>query len=139
MSQSELEELGKSQSAYMRAAGLILTAAGGTEVRGYLDLGPEHHTPFGVVHGGVYASAVETAASFGASLAVQDRNQFAVGVHNATDFLRSMTDGRVSLVATPIQQGRTQQLWLVVLTRDSDDKAVARGQVRLQNVPLPGA
>ena len=48
-----------------------------------------------------------------------------------------MTEGRVDVVAEPIQQGRTQQLWQVLLTR-ADGKLVARGQVRLQNVKLPG-
>ena len=49
-----------------------------------------------------------------------------------------MTGGRVDVVAEPIQQGRTQQLWQVLLTRE-DGKLVARGQVRLQNVSLPAA
>jgi uncharacterized protein (TIGR00369 family) len=138
LTQAELEEFGATQSAFVRAAGLMLESATRTEVRGYLELGPEHHTPWGVVHGGVYASAVESAASIGASLAVKDNGQFAVGVHNGTDFLRSVTAGRVDVVGTPLQQGRTQQLWLVVLTRAEDGKAVARGQVRLQNVPFPG-
>jgi 1,4-dihydroxy-2-naphthoyl-CoA hydrolase len=40
----------------------------------------------------------------------------------------------VEVVAEPIQQGRTQQLWQVVITRGQDGKAVARGQVRLQNI-----
>jgi 1,4-dihydroxy-2-naphthoyl-CoA hydrolase len=109
----------------------------GTRVTGHVDVGPDHHTPWGVVHGGLYCSVVESAASIGASLAVQDSGQFAVGVNNTTDFLRSMTSGRIDVVAEPIQQGRTQQLWQVLLTRE-DGKLVARGQVRLQNVPLPG-
>jgi 1,4-dihydroxy-2-naphthoyl-CoA hydrolase len=37
--------------------------------------------------------------------------------------------------AEPIQQGRTQQLWQCDITRE-DGKLVARGQLRLQNVPL---
>jgi hypothetical protein len=32
-----------------------------------------------------------------------------------------------------------QQLWEVVITDDGTGKALARGQVRLQNVPLPAA
>jgi acyl-coenzyme A thioesterase PaaI-like protein len=36
-------------------------------------------------------------------------------------------------------QGRTQQLWEVVISRADDGKTVARGQLRLQNVPLPDA
>ena len=116
----------------------MVDAAGGTRVAGHIDLGPDHHTPWGVVHGGVYTTAVETAASLGASLAVRDRGQFAVGVHNATDFLRPATSGRAEVIAEPLQQGRVQQLWLVTIT-DERGRALARGQLRLQNVPLPSA
>jgi len=120
----------------MRAAGLHLTEVGGNRVTGWIDLHSEHHTPWGVVHGGALSTAVETAASIGASAAVRERGEFAVGVHNATDFLRPMTHGRVEVVAAPLFQGRTQQLWEVVITRADDGRTVARGQLRLQNVPL---
>ena len=126
-------------STFVAAAGLELDEVSGTRVTGHVELGPQHHTPWGVVHGGVYCTAVESAASIGASTAVADRQQFAVGVDNSTDFLRPMTTGRVDVVAEPVQQGRTLQLWLVTLTRADDGKVVARGQVRLQNVPLPGS
>ena len=89
-----------------------------------------------MVRGGVYTTAVETAASLGASLAVRHRG-IAVGVHNATDFLRPATSGRAEVIAEPLQQGRVQQLWLVTIT-DERGRALARGQLRLQNVPLPG-
>jgi 1,4-dihydroxy-2-naphthoyl-CoA hydrolase len=126
-------------SPFVAAIKFEVGEASGSRVTGHVDLGPDQHTPWGVVHGGLYCSVVESAASIGASTAVQDRGQFAVGVNNNTDFLRSMTDGRIEVVAEPIQQGRTQQLWQVLLTRADDGKLVARGQVRLQNIPLPGA
>lgn len=124
--------------AFVSAMGLTTTEVSGTRVTGTAELGPEHHTPWGVVHGGVYCAIVETAASVGASTAVQEHGQFSVGVNNSTDFIRSMTAGRVDVVAEPVQQGRTQQLWQVTLTRE-DGKLVAQGRVRLQNIPLPGA
>jgi 1,4-dihydroxy-2-naphthoyl-CoA hydrolase len=58
-----------------------------------------------------------------------------VGVANATDFLRAHREGRVDLVAEPVHTGRTQQLWQVVISRATDGKPVARGQVRLQQLP----
>jgi 1,4-dihydroxy-2-naphthoyl-CoA hydrolase len=125
-------------SAFVAATGLELSEVTGTRVTGSIELGPQHHTPWGVVHGGVYCTVVESAASIGASTAVTDRGQFSVGVSNQTDFLRPMTAGRLDVVAEPVQQGKTLQLWLVTLTRADDGKLVARGQVRLQNVPLPG-
>jgi uncharacterized protein (TIGR00369 family) len=47
--------------------------------------------------------------------------------------VRSMVSGRVDVRADAIQQGRTAQLWEVRVT-DADDRLVALGQVRLQNV-----
>ena len=128
-----------SASAFVASTGFQPAETTGTRVTGHVGLGPDQHTPWGVVHGGVYCSVVESAASIGASAAVLDRGQFAVGVSNSTDFLRPMTVGRLEVLAEPVQQGRTLQLWQVTLSNADDGKLVARGQVRLQNVPLPGA
>ena len=126
-------------SGFVAAMGFTTGEVSGTKVTGTADLGPQHHTPWGVVHGGVYCAIVESAASIGASTAVREHGQFSVGVNNSTDFVRSMTAGRIDVVAEPVQQGRTQQLWQVTLTRAEDGKLVAQGRVRLQNVPLPGS
>jgi 1,4-dihydroxy-2-naphthoyl-CoA hydrolase len=123
-------------SEFLRVAGLRIEEVSGNRVLGWIDLHERHHTPWGVVHGGVYAAAVESAASLGASAAVEAKGQFAVGLNNNTDFLRPMSEGRAEVVAEPIMQGKGQQLWQVVITRADDGKEVARGQVRLQNVPL---
>ena len=122
---------------FLRGAGLEMTEISGTRVVGHIDLGPDQHTPWGVVHGGVYTTAVESAASVGASAAVAAKGQFAVGVHNATDFLRAMTEGRVDVEAVPVQQSSVQQLWDVRIT-NAEGKLVARGAVRLQNVTPRG-
>ncbi len=127
-----------SASRFVAATGFDVAEASGTRVTGTVQVGPEHHTPWGVVHGGLYCAVVESAASIGASVAVAGGGQFAVGVNNSTDFLRPVTTGRLDVVAEPVQQGRTQQLWQVLLTRAGDGKLVARGQVRLQNVRRPG-
>jgi 1,4-dihydroxy-2-naphthoyl-CoA hydrolase len=82
----------------------------------------------------VWCSVVETVASIAGALRVAGEGRLTVGVSNITDFLRSHREGRVDAVATPIHVGRLQQLWQVELTRASDGKPVARGQVRLQNI-----
>jgi 1,4-dihydroxy-2-naphthoyl-CoA hydrolase len=122
--------------AWLQALGLVFDEISGTRVTAHLDLGPQHHTPWGVVHGGVYTTAIESVASVGASATVFEHGQFAVGVNNSTDFLRSMREGRVDIVAEPVIQGRVQQLWQVIVSRHDDGKAIAQGRVRLQNVPL---
>lgn len=124
-------------SKFVAASGLIIDEVTSTSARGHADLGADHHTPWGVVHGGVYTTLVESAGSIGASHAVSDRGEFAVGIHNATDFLRPTTGARVAVEGTALHQGRTQQLWEVIITDTSSDKVLARGQLRLQNVPMP--
>lgn len=91
------------------------------------------HQPYGIVHGGVWCSLVETAASMAAALWLGDKGQV-VGVSNHTDFLRAIREGEVVAVASPIHCGRSQQLWLVEITDVSTSKMVARGEVRLQNM-----
>jgi uncharacterized protein (TIGR00369 family) len=103
-------------------------------VSGSIAADERHHQPWGLVHGGLYTTAIESFATLGAYEAVKDRGQQAVGVSNSTDFLRPHRAGRLDVLTTPIQQGRTQQLWHVEIRRPEDDKLVARGQVRLQNV-----
>ena len=128
-------------------SGTVLTASGGfvdllglrlDEVTGdrvviTWDVTPALLQPYGVVHGGVHASVVETAASVGGAAWLGDRGQV-VGVNNSTDFLRAVREGTLRAVAEPVHRGRLQQLWVVEI-RDESGRLVARGQVRLQNIP----
>jgi 1,4-dihydroxy-2-naphthoyl-CoA hydrolase len=124
-------------SAFIQASGFVPDEVTATHVLGHADFGPEHHTDQGVVHGGVYATIVEIAGGAGANAAVADRGQFTVGVHNATDFLRASTGGRAVVEAEAVHQGRTQQLWQVVITDEASGKVLARGMLRGQNLDLP--
>jgi 1,4-dihydroxy-2-naphthoyl-CoA hydrolase len=120
-------------SAFVRAAGLVLDDVTGSRVTGHLRLGPDHHMPWGIVHGGVYSTAIESAASIGASTAVREQGQVAIGLTNTTHFLRSLSAGSVKVEASALHQGRTQQLWRVDIT-DESGRLVAHGEVRLQNI-----
>ena len=105
-----------------------------TRVSGSVAADERHHQPWGIVHGGLYTAVIETFATTGAFEAVNHRGQRAVGVSNATDFLRPHRTGRLQVLAVPIQQGRTQQPWQVEIRRPEDEKLIAHGQVRLQNI-----
>jgi uncharacterized protein (TIGR00369 family) len=112
--------------------GLEFAEADGDKVVITCPIKPHLHQPYGIVHGGVYCSLVETAASVGAALWLGDRGQV-VGVANHTNFIRATREGILTTVATPVQRGRTQQLWQVDITDDTG-RLVARGEVRLANI-----
>src|SRR5579884_403048 len=122
-------------SEFMRLLEIEFDERGPTRVTGSIAADARHHQPCGLIHGGLYTTAIESFATAGAFEAVKDEGMRAVGVSNHTDFVRPHRSGRLQVVATPIHQGRTQQLWQVEIRRPEDHKLVARGQVRLQNVP----
>jgi 1,4-dihydroxy-2-naphthoyl-CoA hydrolase len=110
---------------------LEVTPDGG---RAQLSIKDELLQPWGIVHGGVYCSIVESLASVSAHVwLTENGGGTVVGVNNNTDFLRAISSGTVTAVSTPIHRGRRQQLWLITIT-DEDGRMVARGQVRLQNI-----
>jgi 1,4-dihydroxy-2-naphthoyl-CoA hydrolase len=117
---------------FVEAIGLEFDEVEEGRVTAHLECGPRHHQPYGIVHGGVYATIVETLASVSAAISVMADGKVVVGVSNSTDFLRAHRTGRIDAVAEPIHRGRLQHVWQVRITRASDGKLVARGQVRLQ-------
>ena len=110
---------------------LEVTPDGG---RARLEITDKVKQPWGIVHGGVYCSIVESLASVAGHVWLAEHGGgTVVGVNNNTDFLRAIKSGTVTAVSTPIHRGRRQQLWLITIT-DEENRTVARGQVRLQNV-----
>ena len=121
-----------SYDGFDQVLGLELLEADGDRVTGRLAVQPHLHQPYGIVHGGVYCSAVETAASVGGALWFGDRGNV-VGVSNHTNFLRAVREGVLDVEALPVHRGRTQQLWQVTV-KDEQGRLVAQGQVRLANI-----
>jgi 1,4-dihydroxy-2-naphthoyl-CoA hydrolase len=119
---------------------LQLREAGPERVVGVIEVGPHHLQPYGLVHGGVYCGLVETLASYGAALWAAEQGWFgAVGMSNSTDFIRATKQGSLVGTATPVHQGRSHQIWQVVVTQGDGGKVAARGQVRLHNVREAGS
>lgn len=115
---------------FNEALGLSFVRASAEEVVAELELGAMHTQPYGIVHGGVYASVIETVCSTGAALTVVDASQSAVGLDNQTSFLKACRGGKVRAVARPIRAGRRTQLWRGEIT-DERGHLLATGQVRL--------
>lgn len=97
-----------------------------------MDITSWHHQGYGIVHGGIYCTVVEHTASVAAGTWFKERGHV-VGVSNSTVFIRAARSGRLRVEASPLQRGRTQQLWQVFIT-DEQDRLVAKGEVRFANV-----
>ena len=117
---------------FVQHLGVELSEVSGDRVVATWEARPELHQPYGIVHGGVHCSVIETLASIGAAMWVGEDAKV-VGVNNNTDFYRAVREGTLTSTATPLHRGRSQQVWLVE-TVDAAGKVAARGQVRLQNL-----
>ena len=119
-----------------RLYGLELLSASPEEVIAEVEIGPEHLQPFGLVHGGLYASMAESITSIGTYLGVKDEGGAAMGLSNQTSFLRPAFEGtRVRATARRRHRGRTTWIWEVDVT-DGDGKLCAL--VRMTIAVRPG-
>jgi uncharacterized protein (TIGR00369 family) len=112
------------------AIGLLFTRVTPDEIACTEPVGPQLHQPYGLVHGGVYASIVETLASVGAALYAMPRHQTTVGLENTTSFLRAVRTGTLTGISRPLHRGRTTQVWEVEV-RGDDGQLAATGRVRM--------
>lgn len=115
---------------FNRALSIEFTNVSYDEVVAEIPVTPGLHQPYGIVHGGVYCTIVETLASTGAALNAMARGQHAVGLENNTSFLRAVRGGRLRAVASPLARGRRSHVWTVTIT-DEANRAVATGRVRM--------
>jgi len=119
---------------YDATLGLVYTEVTPDGLKAQLEVKPHLLQPMGIVHGGVWCSMVESMASVSAYVWLRDNGGGnVVGVNNNTDFLRAITEGTAYGVSEPVHRGRRQQLWLVTI-RDDQQRLIARGHVRLQNL-----
>lgn len=96
-----------------------------------------HLQPYGIVHGGVYASVAESVASLGAHLSAtaRDPEAGAVGLENHTTFLRAAGAGtEVIFEGKPLHAGRRTQVWEVRVTEAGSGRELATSRVRLMVV-----
>ena len=91
---------------------------------------PRLQQPYGILHGGVLCSVIESVASASAALWSEGP---VVGASNHTNFLKATRSGVLTARSAPIHRGRSQQLWEVDIT-DDQGRLVAKGQVRLANL-----
>lgn len=113
------EQLQGAVTGFDRLYGLELRSISDTEVTGRVAVREELKQPAGLVHGGVYAAIAESMASMATHLAVAAGGEQAVGLSNATSFLRPITAGAVHAVASRLHRGRTTWVWDVRFTDDA--------------------
>jgi len=132
-----LELINSNLGGFNNALGLRFTKAAPGEYVAEIEIADHHLQPYGLVHGGVYASMIETLCSTGAALTVWGENKTTVGLENNTSFLKAVRRGRLRCTARPLVLGKRSHVWEAGI-HDDQGRLVATGRVRLM-VLEPGA
>lgn len=99
--------------------GLQVHAISEEEVTATVPVTDQVKQPMGLVHGGLYASIAESLASMATAMAVVQEGKAAMGLSNATSFLRPITEGTVHATARRLHRGRSTWVWDVEITDDA--------------------
>jgi uncharacterized protein (TIGR00369 family) len=107
--------------------------------RGYsrieVDLSRKHLQPFGVVHGGVFASMIDAAAFWALYYDVEDESAGVTTVELKLNYLAPATTGRLIARGRQIKVGKTLGYAEAEVT-DDDDRLLAHGTSTV--IILPG-
>jgi 1,4-dihydroxy-2-naphthoyl-CoA hydrolase len=92
--------------------------------------------PYGIVHGGTYATLAESLASQATARGVYADGNIAVGMSNQTSYMRPVVDGYVHARGRCIHRGRTTWVWDVEMT-DDDGRLCAVSRMTIAVRPRP--
>jgi 1,4-dihydroxy-2-naphthoyl-CoA hydrolase len=92
--------------------------------------------PYGLLHGGVMSSLVESVCSRATALAVLGDGMAAMGQSIGVSFLRPITEGAAEVHARARHRGRTTWVWEAEV-HDGEGRVCALAQMTIAVRPLP--
>ncbi|KMM57774.1 esterase [Bacillus glycinifermentans] len=79
--------------------------------------------PFGFLHGGASVALAETVASIGAYQHIDPKRQACFGLEINANHIKSIKEGTVKAVATPLHVGRSTMVFHIDI-RDEEDRLI---------------
>ncbi|MEO8823815.1 MAG: hotdog fold thioesterase [Ginsengibacter sp.] len=76
--------------------------------------------PYGFLHGGASCVLAETVGSVASALVIDRENFNCVGLEINANHLRSVSEGRVTAVASPLHLGKTTHVWDIKIYDDKE-------------------
>jgi len=123
-------------SPYPALIGMRIAALDYDSCRIELDLRRDHLQPFGIVHGGVLATLIDTATFWAAFLRIPE-DAGLVNVDLKLNYLKAVASGRLRAQGQCLRAGR-QISYTVASVYDEADQLVAHGTSTVMTLPGKG-
>lgn len=95
--------------------GIEITDIGDDFLKGTMPVDQRTKQPFGILHGGASCVLAETLGSIASWMVIDPSKFMAVGLEINASHLRSVSDGLVTGVCSPLRVGRTVHVWQINL------------------------
>jgi 1,4-dihydroxy-2-naphthoyl-CoA hydrolase len=101
-----------------------------------LEMRDELRQPFGLLHGGVMSTLIESVCSRSTALSVIPEGKIAMGQSITVNFIRPLTAGSAEVRARARHRGRTTWVWEAEVL-DAEDRLCAQAQMTIAVRPNP--
>lgn len=109
-----VEELNKrGENTMSEFLGIQFTEIGDNFLKATMPVNNKTKQPMGILHGGANVVLAETIASTAANAVIDLSQYYCVGLEINANHIRSVSEGLVTAVTTPIHIGRTTQIWQI--------------------------
>jgi uncharacterized protein (TIGR00369 family) len=106
------------------------------DARARIAVRDELRQPYGILHGGVYSSLIESLCSYSTAAAVWEDGKIAMGQAIEVSFVRPVTKGHAEARAVARHRGKTTWVWQVEIV-DDDEKLCAVAKMTMAVRPAP--
>jgi len=106
------------------------------DARCRVELRDELRQPYGILHGGVYSSLIESLCSYVTAVAVFEDDRIAMGQSIEVSFLRPISAGHAEVRAVARHRGRTTWIWQAEVL-DAEERLCALAKMTMAVRPAP--
>jgi uncharacterized protein (TIGR00369 family) len=92
--------------------------------------------PYGILHGGVYSTLIESLCSYVTAASVYEEGKIAMGQSIEVSFLRPVAEGHVEVRAVARHRGRTSWVWQAEVL-DAQERLCGIAKMTLAVRPAP--
>lgn len=119
-SKPDLDQLNSmSKGNMVEYLGIEITAVGDDFIEATMPVDSRTKQPFGLLHGGASVVLAETLGSIAAAMTVDSQKQLCVGLEINANHLKSVTEGQVTGIASPIHVGKSTQVWEIKIFNEA--------------------
>lgn len=118
----------------VKMLGIAFVEASPERVVATMPVTPQHHQPFGYLHGGASVALAETVASVAGFLNCPP-GKATFGLEINANHLRPKQNGTLTATATPVHIGRTTHVWQITIV-DENEKPVCVSRCTLAVIDI---